>query len=127
MSDNSCRVLQPFIIVRIKVIREKYPGGWEKCKRDYDCGIVWYDDHLFRYGSMDRGTIIEECAKWESLGFEAEAETEDGKKTWKDLCLYACLLDNNTACDWLAWNESGAYYNTKIMETLWVHGVLKSL
>ena len=54
MSDNSCRVLQPYIIVRIKVIREKYRGGWEKCKRDYNLGIVWYDDHLFRYGSMDR-------------------------------------------------------------------------
>jgi hypothetical protein len=26
------------------------------------------------------------------------------------------MLNNNTACDWLAWNEFGAYYNTKILE-----------
>ena len=40
------------IIIPIKTIQKKYPGGWKKCLKDHDGDIggrVWYDEHLFRW------------------------------------------------------------------------------
>jgi hypothetical protein len=37
------------IIILIKTIKKKYPGGWNQCLKDHDGDIggrVWYDEHL---------------------------------------------------------------------------------
>lgn len=55
------------VIAPIATIRQKYPGGWEQCLRDYRDLIgrrVYFDKHLFRDGAMkptrcgrDRSTL----------------------------------------------------------------------
>ena len=53
------------IIIPIKTIKKKYPGGWKKCLKDHDGDIggrVWYDEHLFRDGAMspnDIGNLVD--------------------------------------------------------------------
>src|SRR5690606_41785357 len=53
------------IIVPIKTIESKYPGGWNACLNDHKNALghtVWHDGHLFRDGAMnsiDFGKIIE--------------------------------------------------------------------
>ena len=56
------------LIVPIKTIQKKYPGGWKQCLKDHDGDIggrVWYDEHLFRDGAMspnDIGNLVEWCS-----------------------------------------------------------------
>ena len=48
------------LIVPIKNIKQKYPGGWKQCLKDHDSnsgGRVWYDEHLFRDGAMSPNDI----------------------------------------------------------------------
>ena len=53
------------IIIPIKTIQKKYPGGWNQCLKDHDGDIGgrgWYDEHLFRDGAMspnDIGNLVE--------------------------------------------------------------------
>lgn len=92
------------LIVPIKVIKDKYPGGWAQCLEDHAeliGGRVWYDDHLFRDGamnSMDMKSLIED---WEEMGFTLFSE-KDGKKCWEDVCVYEGMLGGATmTCNWL--------------------------
>jgi len=48
------------LIVPIKTIKKKYPGGWKQCLKDHNGligGRVWYDEHLFRDGAMSPNDI----------------------------------------------------------------------
>ena len=94
-------------VVPISLIKLKYPGGWKACLKEHRGEIgksVWYDNHLFRYGSLDYIDIAEKMKKWELLGFNV-VESRGGKKYWADLCIYkdsfACQKEDNIKCDWL--------------------------
>lgn len=97
-------------IVPIAVIREKYPGGWERCKRDHKPligGRVWFDDHLWRDGAMNPGDIEHLVAIWTHLGFQPTAEV-DGQRIWQDCCVAESMFGRSTLpCSWLAIGEDG--------------------
>jgi hypothetical protein len=91
-------------IIPIEVIRNKYPGGWDQCLKDYRNvigGRVWYDDHLFRDGAMSPNDIRILISEWEKLGFDGIAE-HDGKQYWKDVCVVEAMFGGATLpCEWI--------------------------
>ena len=103
-------------IVPIKVIKEKYPGGWEQCLKDHDYSIgrcVWYDQHLFRTGAMSPNDIDHLLREWESKGFTTFGFDENGTEDkWMDICVYEHFLGGATLqCDWIDYDEkSGGVY-----------------
>jgi hypothetical protein len=92
-------------VVPIRVIHEKYPGGWAQCLRDHAKlvgGQVWYDEHLFRDGAMSPSDVEAIVSRWEGLGFEP-FEQADGMRKWKDVCVVESLLGGPTLpCDWIS-------------------------
>ena len=92
------------VVVPIRVIRAKYPGGWEQCLRDHQNlvgGRVWYDEHLFRDGAMTPQDAKSLVARWASLGFVPTVE-KDGQQAWNDLCVVEVMLGGTTLpCEWL--------------------------
>jgi hypothetical protein len=91
-------------IVPIKIIEEKYPGGWAQCLKDHSNligGRVWFDDYLFRDGAMNPMSMRMLVEEWSSLGFDCIGE-KNGKKYWKDVCVYEGMFGKTTlACEWL--------------------------
>jgi len=90
-------------IVPIEMIRQKYPGGWEQCLIDHAPllgGRVWYDDYLFRDGSMNPMYMHSIVEEWESMGFEATREI-NGKKHWIDFCVHDMMGGVTLPCDWI--------------------------
>jgi hypothetical protein len=90
------------LIVPISKIREKYPGGWEACRRDHENligGRVWFDGHLFRDGAMNPRDIQLMVQRWKELGFET-IKLKDGQQVWKDICVVEGLFGGPTLpCD----------------------------
>ena len=63
------------IIIPIKTIEKKYPGGWTQCLKEHNGSIggkVWYDDHLFRDGAMSPNDIGHLVDWWSEKGFDAQ-------------------------------------------------------
>ena len=91
-------------VVPIRVIREKYPGGWDQCLRDHARligGTVWYDDHLFRDGGMSPGDAEDLVDRWAGLGFDVMG-VRDGRRVWKDVCVVEGMFGGPTLpCDWI--------------------------
>lgn len=90
-------------IVPIRVIEQKYAGGWQQCLRDHAeliGGRVWYDEHLLRDGAMGPWDIEALVKRWQLLGFEATAVI-DGVQQWQDFCVADALGGATLACDWL--------------------------
>ena len=92
-----------FIIPR-RVIEEKYKGGWPQFLEDFDNCIgssAWYDEHLFRYGTMcpqHADDFLKTCEGW---GFEVSAE-ENGNPVCKDVCVVEIMWGGpKMSCDWL--------------------------
>ena len=107
-------------IVPVKVIKDKYPGGWEQCLKDHDYSIgrcIWYDEHLFRTGAMSPMDIESLVTHWKELGFETHKEDGSGNPTeWVDICVYEALFGGETLpCDWIAFDDkaNGAYLKGK--------------
>jgi len=91
------------LLVPIKIIKEKYPGGWEACLEDHRDAIggrIWFDDHLFRDGAMNPMDMQFLVTCWESLGFETKREV-DGTIVWQDVCVTDFINRNSRPCDWL--------------------------
>ncbi len=90
-------------IVPTQIIKNKYPGGWEKCLSDHERligGRVYFDDHLFRDGVMaptDAEALVDE---WVKRGFEAIRET-DGERHWWDCCVVSFPFGLSFPCDWI--------------------------
>ena len=91
------------LIVPIKTIKKKYPGGWKQCLKDHDGNIggrVWYDEHLFRDGAMSPNDIGYLVEWWSDKGFEAHDEGE--KPKWLDFCVVQSIFGGPTLpCDWI--------------------------
>ena len=101
-------------IVPIHIIRQKYPGGWQKCLEDHKNligGRIWYDEHLFRDGAMSPMDIEALAEEWESLGFTGIVEV-DGQQHFQDFCVVESLFGGSTlTCPWLAFDDNdGAYF-----------------
>ncbi len=98
-------------IVPIKIIKEKYPGGWEQCLKDHDYSIgrcIWYDEHLFRTGAMGPEGIESLLTEWEGLGFQVGKTDENGRFTkWIDVCVYEYFFGGSTLeCDWIEYDQN---------------------
>jgi hypothetical protein len=95
-------------IVPISAIRERYPGGFEKCLYDHRRslgGVVYFDRYLFHTGAMSDDGIQRLIEKWSALGFEA-TEVVDGETRCKDFCVVQSLLSHITyPCHWLMYDE----------------------
>jgi len=92
-------------IVPIKNIEANYPGGFVQCLNDHAEWIgrkVWFDDHLFHYGSMSANDLEDILVYWKSLGFE-ETETVNGEEIAKDFCVVERLFHSHYKCPWLTW------------------------
>ena len=97
-------------IVPIKVIKEKYPGGWDQCLEDHAHligGRVWYDDHLFHDGAMNTSDISHLIYEWEGMGFTIFGYDENRiENKWIDVCVYERMFGGETlACDWIDYDE----------------------
>ena len=87
------------VIVRRDSIENKYPGGWKEWKENHQ---FWYDDHLYRTGSMGDDSDIEEELK--SYGMVGIHEDPQGKQIWKDYCIIMTGPEVWLAygeCDWI--------------------------
>ena len=88
------------LIIPIATIERKYRGGWEKCLRDHESLIAWYDEHLFRMGGamnpMDAENLLKYCKK---IGFQP-TEIKNGREVWKDVCIVG-LFQENSLPEWL--------------------------
>ncbi len=91
-------------IIPVKIIKEKYPGGWEQCLSDHADligGRVWYDEHLFRDGAMNPTDIVSLIERWKGLGFQTHEGGENPSK-WVDVCVVEALFGGATLpCDWI--------------------------
>jgi len=92
------------LIVPIKTIDKKYPGGWQQCLTDYESEIgssVWFDEHLFREGAMNDFEIHLMLERWKELGFKTHVGGKNIKK-WVDVCVVEVMLgDERVPCSWL--------------------------
>ena len=69
------------VIVRRDSIENKYPGGWDEWKKNHK---FWYDDHLYRTGSMgDDEHIYEELNSYGMVGIQEDSQ---GRQVWIDYC-----------------------------------------
>ena len=90
-------------IVPNQVIEQKYSGGWDACLMDHAKSIgriVWYDDHLFRTGTMDLDLMENLIAKWTRMGFEA-TESIGNSVVWKDFCVVTSYGVSQHDCPWI--------------------------
>ena len=91
------------IIIPIKTIQKKYPGGWKQCLKDHTNligGRVWYDEHLFRDGAMSSNDIRHLEEWWDNKGFDTKDETDNPK--WLDVCVVQSIFGGPTMpCDWI--------------------------
>ena len=87
------------VIVRRDSIENKYPGGWDEWEKNHS---FWYDDHLYRTGSMGDDSHIEEELK--SYGMVGIHEDPHGKQIWQDYCIILTGPEVWLAygeCDWI--------------------------
>ena len=91
------------LIIPIKTIQKKYPGGWKQCLKDHDGDIgrrVWYDEHLFRDGAMSPNDIGYLVTWWSNKGFYTHDEGDNPK--WLDVCVVQSIFGGPTMpCDWI--------------------------
>jgi len=95
-------------IVPIKVIDEKYPGGWAQCLGDHKGligGRVWFDKHLFRDGAMNPMDIELLVNHWTDLGSHCITD-KNGESEWQDVCVFEGLFGGATLkCDWIDFDK----------------------
>jgi len=88
------------VIVRRDSIEDKYPGGWDEWKKNHQ---FWYDDHLYRTGSMGDNSHIEKELK--SYGMVGIHEGSDGRQIWRDYCVIDVGNPISLACGECDWVE----------------------
>lgn len=96
------------LIIPIRVIDRKYPGGWDRCRKDHGLrreassfGSCCHDGELFRDGAMDPLGFALLLDRWTSLGFKS-TRSHRNRKVAADVCLYATFADTpEHPCDWV--------------------------
>lgn len=100
------------LIVPIRLIEVKYPGGLEQCLRDHEALLgkrVWRDEHLWRDGAMNGmeiGLLIE---MWQLKGLKATRKKK-GVDQWADMCVVETFFGEDLNCAWLALDHRGYAY-----------------
>lgn len=91
------------LVIPIRVIDEKYPGGFEQYKLEnaeaFSSGI-WHDDYLFRDSTMDPDSMEFLVKEWVKLGL-TDCIDVDGKEHWADMCVVDSLGGPTLPCSWL--------------------------
>lgn len=106
------------LILPRKIIEKKYPGGWRQClydsQDDIDCGVCWYDDHLFRKGAMNPMGIDLMITNLKEMGFKPYKGK--GKQVkWNDACVVGSFAGEPTLpCDWIEIKDGMASLKTTI-------------
>lgn len=116
MNRRRCRLHRRFLpsmaialefldfIVPVALIRERYPGGWDRCLADHEELLgrrVWHDQHLFRDGAMSPYGIQSLALEWERLGFQGPRSTSTGQ-VFRDFCVVESLFGGPTLpCSWI--------------------------
>ena len=105
------------LIVPVKTIQKKYPGGWKECLKDHDGDIggrVWYDEHLFRDGAMSPNDIGNLVEWWSDKGFYTHDESDNPK--WLDVCVVQSIFGGATMpCDWIEVHGRVAFLKNEII------------
>lgn len=100
------------LLVPIKTIEQKYPGGWQQCLKDNKELIghsVWFDEHLLRCGAMNGMDIYLMLDDWKRLGFKTHLGGKRPTK-WIDVCVVeAMFADEGVPCSWLVVEDNTAY------------------
>jgi hypothetical protein len=60
----------------------------------------WYDEHLFREGSMNMNDIKGIIEYWEKQGLVSKVKKDD-KEYWNDICVVDFFNGPTLPCDWL--------------------------
>ena len=96
------------LIIPIKVLHEKYEGGWERCIADASTiGSIWFDEHLLRMGAMSSRDIEAMVQWWKDHGL-VPIEVTGGEHRWKDCCVIESPFGNTRLpCDWVEIAEDG--------------------
>ena len=99
------------IIVPIKVIENKYPGGFKAFKEankenfepaDSDLPFLWHDIHLCRIeGAMNLEDLQEKLDEVQKLMNLKVLETIDGLSTFKDVYITGAYQGSNCPCHWI--------------------------
>lgn len=97
------------LIVPIKKIEKKYPGGWGQCSADFEDSLgVWYDEHLFRQRAMNAMDMHFLLEHWKSMGFKTHRGGKDPR--WLDVCIIEHFSDEPTLpCSWIKIEDGCAY------------------
>lgn len=96
------------LIIPIRVIESKYPGGWVQCREDHGLkaspshfGACWHDGELFRDGAMNAFDFEMLVDRWKALGLKA-TKRRQGKAVAGDYCLYSRFSASPVhPCQWL--------------------------
>ncbi len=112
------------LIVPIRVIDQKFEGGWEQFSRDYGldgattvAGSCWRDNKLFRDGAMNPMDMHFMVEDWKNMGFRGPGVV-DGQLQWQDFCVVGGI-DAHIPCPWLKINERNwtAYYRRPLVKS----------
>jgi hypothetical protein len=99
------------LIIPIKIIEAKYPGGWKQYLLDNEefLGItMWYDEHLHREGAMSPADIKDHVDQWEDVGLTAFEGSGDEQR-WQDMCVVDELRGPTLNCDWIIVDYGAAH------------------
>jgi hypothetical protein len=95
------------LIVPVRVIEDKYPGGLAQCLRDYAPLLgrrVWHDGYLLRDGAFDPVGARERAEGWQALGLEP-LQWVRGALRWQDICVIDTAVGGPTVpCDWILYD-----------------------
>jgi ADP-ribosylglycohydrolase len=86
-------------LIPISTVERKYPGGWERCLKDYEDSSAWYDGYLLRLGSASSMDVEDIADEWKKMKFKG-AELKDGRLAWEDFCILEPSAES-WPCEWL--------------------------
>jgi hypothetical protein len=91
------------ILVRKDAIDAKYPGGWNAFLEStlHNPAIGWYDNYIYRTGTMSGHDAEDLVEKFEKAGFTTYRKRADGLDEWVDLCVWDSFFGPTAECNWI--------------------------
>jgi hypothetical protein len=92
------------LLVPVRLIEQRYPGGLEACIDDHEALIgdrIWCDARLWRDGADTPAGMRALVDGWVGVGLHPVAPCGDGWR-WNELCVVDSALGAPTLpCDWI--------------------------